>query len=235
GAFAKAQARLTKPADDAAPEHADEEATNGLLFELTDVDPREGADDEPAYFTAYIWLMFWIARPGGAAPLRLNGRGLPEVADVDANRERVRKERLWEDLLPVFVHANILDPVVLRFQKGMLVENAVQLLKHVWTDNPAIEFHLVCSSDYTGCGCPVAFPSPPDQTFVALLRARLDALPETDRVFRQSVHLPEQTETAALRPLPFRAFFSACHLPEMVQEYYSWLYDLMKHLQKAGQ
>jgi hypothetical protein len=184
GAFARAQARLTMPADEAA-ERAEEQAANGLLFDVAGVEPREAEDNEPAYFTAYIWLMFWIARPAaqGALPLRLNGRSLPEVGDVDANAERVRKERLWEDLLPVFVHANILDPVVLRFQKGMLIENAVHLLKRIWEENPDLQFHLVCASGYTGCGCPVSFASQPDETFLELLRARLQALPEKDQAF----------------------------------------------------
>lgn len=235
GAFAKAQARLTMPADEAA-ERAEEQAANGLLFDVAGVEPREAEDNEPAYFTAYIWLMFWIARPAGqgSLPLRLNGRSLPEVGDVDANRDRVRKERLWEDLLPVFVHANILDPVVLRFQKGMLIENAVHLLKRIWEESPGLQFHLVCASDYPGCGCPVSFASQPGETFLELLRARLQALPEKDRAFAGSVRLPQANEPAEARPLAYRAFFSACHLPEMVQGYYSWLYDLMKRLQKAG-
>jgi hypothetical protein len=233
--FAKAQARLTK-APDTAGEHWEEKAADGLLFEVAKVTPREAEDDEPAYFTAYIWLMFWIARPaeGKELPLRLKGARLPEVGDLEANRDRVRRERLWEDLLPVFVHANILDPVVLRFQKGMLIENALHLLKRIWEDNPAIEFHLVSASDYTGCGCPVTFPAPAGETFLELMHARLENLPEKDRAFALSVRLPGPNEPADARPMAYRAFLSACHLPEMIEGYYSWLYDLMRRLQKAG-
>jgi len=233
--FAKAQARLTKPPD-TSNERWEEKAADGLLFEVAKVTPREAEDNEPAYFTAYIWLMFWIARPaeGNELALRLKGARLPEVGELDVNRDRMRKERLWEDLLPVFVHANILDPVVLRFQKGMLIENALHLLKRIWEDNHAIEFHLVSASDYTGCGCPVAFASPAGEAFLELMHARLAQLPETDQAFARSVRLPGPADAADARPMAYRAFLSACHLPEMIEGYYSWLYDLMKRLQKAG-
>jgi hypothetical protein len=244
--LAPAQARLTTEPGDDAEDRADTHPSDRLLLKIVEVEPRDAQPNEPAYFTAYIWLMFWIA--GAAADdariaRRLNGRRLPEPGDAMANRDRMRRERLWDDLLPVFVHGNILDPVVLRSQKGTLIENALHLLKRIWDDHwqgdsanrSAIQFHLACASDYTGCGCQITFPAPPDESLVELMRARLARVPEQDQDFARAVRLPDANETAETRPPAYRAFLSACHLPDMIDGYYQELKQEMDRARRMGE
>ena len=226
GRFAGAQARLTLEEDEN--DRANVHRTDGLLIKVEDAQPREALPNEPSYFTSYIWMMFWISarrQNDNELPSRLNGMPLPQpAADVGKNSRALASARLWKDLLPVFVHANIFDPVVLRVQKGMLIENALHLLKRISaaTDAP-MEFHLVCSSDYAGCGCAIAFPPPKEESLVQLLAKRIAELPGADKAFADSIRLPRDNEAASERPAALRAFFSACHLPEMVEGYYQFL------------
>lgn len=227
--FAQAQARLTASPPSSS-SGANEHAANGLLLKLDQAKPRDAHPKEPAYFTSYVWLMFWVTRPGqqGAMPLqRLDGEALPmPTMDVRNNRDLSRAARLWEDLLPVFVHANIFDAMVLRLQKGMLIENSLHLLRRAWeSENQGIEFHLVCASDYSGCGNPVEFPAPQGESLTELLRARLAELRDDDSELAKSIWLPDENESIETRAPQFRAFFSACHLPEMIDGYYEFLKD----------
>lgn len=224
--FAPAQARLTTPAISSS-KGANEHAANGLLIKLEKAEPRKAHPKDPAYFTSYIWLMFWVTGTGkGASLQRLDGERLPAPADPRSNAELMSAGTLWSDLLPVFVHANIFDAVVLRFQKGMLIENALHLLRCAWeSDNKNIEFHLVCASDYSGCGCQIEFPAPPGESLLELLRLRLAAMRDDDAAFAQAVYLPDEKDTDATRAAEFRYFFAACHLPEMVDGYYKFLKD----------
>ncbi|HXJ54678.1 MAG TPA: hypothetical protein VNH16_25095 [Burkholderiales bacterium] len=226
--FAPAQGRLVTPPPPT-PDRANEHPANGLLLNLEEAEPRDGDPTQPAYFTAYVWLMFWVGktRPQGDAPVRrLNEEPLPAPTDASANRHRISAERLWEDLLPIFVHANIFDPVVLKFQKGMLIENALHLLRQTWvSEKRGIEFHLVCASDYSGCGNEIEFAAPPGQSLVELLRERLRELQGSDPEFAGSINLPDPKETLKTRSEEFRWFFSACRLPDMVGGYYRFLRD----------
>jgi hypothetical protein len=210
--------------------------SDGLVFELVSVDEQQ--PETRVYFSAYLWLMFLVsaasAQPGGPALLRK--KPYPDWIDDDAARQlRLREARLWEDLLPVFVHANIGDPDALRFQTDVLVQNALHMLRLLWDrraelfhpDDVAagVQFHLVCGSDYSGCGCDVRFPS--HDSLVPRLRRSLAA--EPDRAFAASVVLPVTDGDEAGRADSLAGYFSGCHLPELVAAYY----DHVSQAQKA--
>lgn len=233
GGFAKAQSRLVRGGSRTG---AGEHLSEGLFIKVCEIEPRVVPASKPAYFTAYLWLMFWIGRaaagPGG--PLRLDGGALPDAPVADGERKRLRKLRLWEDLLPVFLHTNILDPVVLRLQKGVLIENALCLLRCIRDDDEklrradpaksALEFHLVCASDWSGCGHPIRFPPPPQESLIEMLRARLAREPAGEDGVARALKLPATDAQAVDGPAPaFRALLSACHLPERVEDYYCYL------------
>lgn len=201
---------------------------DGLVLQ---VDSVEASDPETrVYFSAYQWLIFLVALPSrsaGAAPSLLRGKSYPDWPKSQEERLAVRDKGLWADLLPVFVHANIGDPDALAFQRQVLVQNALELLRQVWSERQrlfdrvdvaaGIQFHLVCASDYTGCGCEVRFASA--EPLTALLRARLAI--EHDSEFAAAVVLPPANETEESRPWELRGFFSSCHLPELVADYYA--------------
>jgi hypothetical protein len=208
-----------------------EEFHPNLVLQL---DKLESTNAETrVYYSAYLWLMFLVAVPPlgpehVAAGLSLpRGKECPEWVVNEAERRRQRRmARLWEHLLPVFVHANIADPAALAFQKQMLVENALRLLREVWeqrhelfdSDDVAagIRFHLVCASDYSGCGAPLRFA--PADPLVAQLRQRQAT--EPDRAFAEALMLPAEGETEQSRPWALRGYFSACHLAELIGDYF---------------
>jgi hypothetical protein len=199
--------------------------SDGLLLELHELQP---AAAPRAYFSAYFWLMFLVAGPlqGDAGPRLLWRRRWPDWPEPPADRAAVRAVQLWRDLLPVFVHANVADAQALAFQRRALVDSALATLRTVWRtrhDNfdaqdveAGIRFHLVCASDYSGCGEPIRY-RPPEQ-LATLLRERL--ADEPDREFAASVVLPPDDETAATRPWGLAGYFSSCHLNELVADYY---------------
>ena len=51
--------------------------------------------------------------------------------DMDMRYPEIRASKLWEDLLPVFVHANIADKNALDTQSEMLVATSLSLLRTV--------------------------------------------------------------------------------------------------------
>jgi hypothetical protein len=210
--------------------------SDSVVLELMRVD--ESLPESRVYFSAYLWTMFLVAtavdsdQEPGIGPALLRGKRYPAWSDDPADRRRLRDARLWADLLPIFVHANIGDPAALAFQKQVLVENSVQLLRQQWDRRAdlfeardvtaGIRFYLVAASDYSGCGCEIRFPG--QHSLVAELRRRL--ADEPDRAFAESVVLPRDDETPATRPWGLAGFFSACHLPEMIHNYY----DHVAHL-----
>jgi hypothetical protein len=208
---------------------------------------NEARPEPHVYYSAYLWMMFLVAvraeQPGTretdptgtidvsfAGPTPLNRRQYPAWnEDVRERRTQARIGQLWGHLLPVFVHANIGDADALSFQRGVLVENAIQLLRQVWQRRSelfdakdveaGIEFHLVGASDYSGCGCDVRFGVPGG--LVDRVRVRLDA--EPDRAFAESVVPPR-----APRPWALAGYFSTCHLPEIIAAYYEHVAQLFK-------
>lgn len=198
---------------------------DGLLLELSSLSPSQ---PRRAYFSAYLWLMFLVAcrEVDDAGPRLLWRQAYPPWPESPADRAKVRAERLWRHLLPVFVHANIADPAALALQRRTLVESALAMLRGVWQARAAnfdaddvrrgIAFHLVCASDYSGCGDPLRFP--PRESTAALIAERLER--EGDRAFAEAVVLPPAGETAQTRPWGLAAYFSSCHLGETVADYF---------------
>jgi hypothetical protein len=200
--------------------------SDGLVLKFERVD--KVANISASYFSAYLWLMFLVALPpreDNGPPTLLRGKPYPPWPEPASDRARVRQARLWEDLVPVFVHANIADPAALTFQKKMLVDNSVELLRQLWTRRAELFHHedvaagvrlyLVGGSDYTGCGCEVRYPS--RDRLPALLRQRLRD--EVDRDFASAVILPPEN-VAVQPPDELAGFFSTCHLPELITDYY---------------
>lgn len=198
---------------------------DGLLLELSSL---EAAPARRAYFSAYLWLMFLVAcrESDDAGPRLLWRQRYPEWPDPPSDRAKVRSERLWRHLLPVFVHANIADPAALAAQRRTLVESALAMLRGVWQArhtffdgddvSRGLGFHLVCASDYSGCGDALRFP--PRETTAALLAERLER--ESDRDFAAAVVLPPAGETPQTRPWGLAAYFSSCHLGDIVADYF---------------
>jgi hypothetical protein len=197
---------------------------DGLLLQVDEVE--NGGTAQPSYFTAYLWLMFAVAQkpePGGA--LKRLSDDYPEPTDRPADRSG---KKLWRELLPVYVHANIADAEALDMQRRLLVNNAVCLLRELWNEQPKLFpkvdrsrlcFYLVGGSDYSGCGNQIRFPS--RDPLVNRLRNRVAA--EPDREFAAAIFLPSEDETNATRPPQLALFYSTCHLPDLVADYYEYV------------
>lgn len=218
--------------------------SDGILMQVQSVERL--SSDHRVYFSAYLWVIFLVASGAaepGVGPRLLRGRAWPPWPDAvpgrgetreqargrvrEQVREQVREARLWEHLLPVFVHANVADAQALAFQKRVLANNALALLQQVWERRTelfeprdlqaGIRFHLASASDYSGCGCPVRYPS--GTSLVSLLHERLAG--EPDRAFAASVLLPAPGADA---PAPALAgYCSSCHLPELIADYFDFV------------
>ncbi len=199
-----------------------------LLLEIDEI--KECRPAEQSYFSAYLWLMFLVGRhpvAPGQAPRRLADT-YPALAARAVDR---RGRRLWRELLPIYVHANIADPKALGTQRRTLANNAVNLLRDLWTDRsrqfPGIDdtelcFCLVGGSDYSGCGQQIRTPS--SDPLLQHLRVRLAN--ESDRRFAASILLPPDDESCTTRPRELAAFYSTCHLPDLIADYYSYVEEL---------
>ncbi len=208
-------------------EAADGRHAEGLVLQLDRID---AASDEPrGYYSAYLWMMFLVAGPSTGDPIgpRLPWRRFyPPWPERPEQRAAVAQAGLWRNLLPVFAHANIADPAALRVQRAMLTQSAVAMLRGVWaqrdrwfdTDDlrAGTHFHLVCASDYTGCGDRLRYPS--GGSLRTLMRQTLDE--EPDRAFAEAVEIPATDDDGPARPEGLAGYYSSCHLPERVQEYF---------------
>lgn len=221
------------------PNHAHH--SDGLVLQLEQVDLP--VDETRVYFSAYLWMMFLVTTAGSdladpeVGPRLLRHKHYPPWPERPEERLRVRNARLWEDLLPVFVHANVADPAALQFQRRVLIENATELLRQVWERRAecfdpedvaaGIRFHFVCASDHSGCSCPIRYP--PADPLSALLRRRLAA--EPDRGFAAAV-CNDDDDTAATRPWGLAGYFSSCHLPELVGDYFDHVDQIRRQQRK---
>ena len=157
---------------------------------------------------------------------------MPDWPKRPHDRAKVRSAHLWRDLVPIFVHANVADSAALRLQRRTLIDSALGMLRNIWLsreDNfdaqdvqAGIRFHLVCASDYSGCGEAVRFV--PTEALSDLMGQRLAV--EPDREFAEAVILPPPTENAATRPWGLAGYFSSCHLNEMVADYFDHVAQL---------
>jgi hypothetical protein len=198
-----------------------------LLFQAEGPQERDGDAAPQSYFSAYLWLMFLVARKPAEPQLplqRLSGEFPPLTVKARARKE----SHLWRELLPVYVHANIADANALLMHRRTLVNNAVSLLREIWTEQPTLFpklkreelcFCLVGGSDYSGCGHQIRFSS--DDCLIARLRTRM--ADEPNREFASSVLLPAPEETMATRPGELAQFYSTCHLPDLVADYYAYI------------
>lgn len=196
--------------------------SDGIALQVDGVDRL--SNDHRVYFSAYLWMMFLVATAGeepGLGPALLRGKAYPRP-DAPGRRDA----KLWQHLLPAFVHANVADPAALEFQKRVLAHNAMALLHQVWLRRAelfeaddlraGLRFHLASASDFSGCGCAVRYPS--GTPLVALMRERLEA--EPDREFAAAVVLPGCTGDDPGRPRGLAEHFASCRLPELVADYF---------------
>lgn len=236
---ARAQRRIFEQrgsSNDQHAKHKDQSDGLSVLIDSAEAPIKSAAEaTDRSYFSAYQWLMFLVATPPKAAgepPTLLWGRRWPSLAKNEAARKRVASACLWSNLLPVFVHANIADNVVFEAQRHVLIRNALTLLD--WTfqrreklfpkDHSAgIRFYLVGASDYSGCGFPLRFPV--QQSLAVRLKDALDAT-AADSALRECVVIPELHIDKAGPNLALQELLSACHLPEMIADYYQYVNDL---------
>lgn len=196
-----------------------------LVFQADEV--REGEPAPLSYYSAYLWLMFLVCRRP-AAPGQAPRRLADAYPTANARAPDRSARQLWRELIPVYVHANVADAHALEIHQRALVNNATCLLRQLWTDQPRLFptidrselcFCLVSGSDYSGCGHPVRFPA--EDPLVERLRAWIAQ--DGDSAFTSSILLPPRDETPASRPWELAQFYSACHLPDLVADYYAYV------------
>jgi hypothetical protein len=215
---ARAQRALYETGDESA------SSRSGLIFQAEERSQRpiEG----PTYFSVCLWMMFLVVRRGGAVPQRLAGRFPPFPSSVVDRRGA----RLWRELLPIFVRANIADEAALRMYERSLADTVLCFLRQVWEQRHAVlpdapdqlGFHFVAASDHSGCGHRLRVPA--TGSLLDELRRRLGT--ELDASFARSLLLPTPGEAPDGRSDALERFYSACKLPEIVADYCAHVDDL---------
>jgi hypothetical protein len=164
------------------------------------------------YYSAYLWIMFVIV---DRATGRLFYEGQP-----------------WKNLLAYFEHGNIADASTFQTLKENLVTKVCSSLCEILerpADRERVAIKYACAFDDSNCDSgTVVFP-PSD---IGERRARLVDILQ-DYMWRDSSSVVAQSLVAAqqdgrlLLPDPRRGknanAFSSCHLPEMIEKFYSEL------------
>jgi len=185
-----------------------------------------------SYFTSYQWMMFLVGKgpeEKGGPPRLLRNAPYPDFPPkTKQDIDDVRNRRLWRNLVPLFVHANLADAEVFARQRAMLVDNAVALLRSLWREQrelfdaadceDGIRFYLVAASDYTGCGSDPQFPSA--VPLATLLETRLER--EADADLKKAIVVPD-IKNAGEAWTPVAGYFSTCGMPFMVSNYYTYV------------
>lgn len=150
------------------------------------------------YYSAYAWIMFVL----------LDERGRPLIE---------KKEERWRNLFPFFEHTNIADRKTYELMKEQLVRKALTGISHLVCKDTSATWHLAyaCALDDSGCGTSLPFPHhgrPIKETLQTLLGS-----PEFADLRKSGRILVED------KPDPR---YSACHLPEILEDYYGSLKSL---------
>ncbi|WP_157900669.1 GNAT family N-acetyltransferase [Mycobacterium rhizamassiliense] len=148
------------------------------------------------YYSAYLWIAFVMCK-------------------LDAETGRVEPhnpKHKWRDLIPFFIHANIADPEAYEFHVNQLARGAVEAARQLLVAEPDLILRFGCAIDETGCG---------SDTLYVLETPKIS---DRMRVFAREAARQEDGE--ALQRLHFGSAelfelgeYSACALPEMVNDY----------------
>lgn len=161
------------------------------------------------YYSAYLWVIF--------------------VLETGPGRLLVRPGEPWRAILPFFVHGNIAEASTYAFLKDRLAHEALEaidaLIRRPDTP-PDVTFAYASAIDDPGCGSPplVSDPGEPiKRTLQRLLAARFDSISVRVRVADDSANMLAEDGSY------YAEFFSGCHLPETIANYF----DCLKHFREG--
>src|SRR5262249_26908294 len=177
----------------------------GLILEdrRLDVSPHAAGR---SYYSAYLWVMFALETEPGHLLM--------------SHGER------WRALLPFFVHGNIAEPSTYAFLKERLALEALDAIEAVCRQPGTpreVTFGYASAIDDTGCGSRMLMEGPGEpikETLRRLLDYRFSALAPRVRI---------EDDPAKLRAADgtyYPQYFSSCHLPETIGEYFACLQHL---------
>gem|GEM_PF-2348877 len=177
----------------------------------------QGAADTVAsgYYSAYLWAMFIICKvPQSGGPPQ-------PVFGTDSHP--------WLGMVPFFEHGNIADAVTYRGMKlqlaGKILGAISRLYQDCGGDAADLRFCYACAIDDPGCGMesdirtPRAFGESNGDTIGRTLSGMMKEMLAEDRFkdIHDKVIFDNAWQTRHSR------YFSACHLPDVVRNYYEHL------------
>jgi hypothetical protein len=193
-----------------------EDPKNERLILQANIEDISGHDDEgrtdpdPAYYSAYLWVMFVVCNRAAAAL----GGDLPEPPATGRLQPlHERESERWMDLLPFFYHGNIASPQTCDLQKQILARQVVEGLALTLRQFDDVCVRYVCAIDDSGCGSQILYPPVPGRALADFIRERLDMLGKDDPNLARRIEIPDQ-------PDPAFGSYASCHLPELVASYY---------------
>lgn len=168
------------------------------------------------YYSAYLWAMFVLCKRDQA------GRFVP-CFDGSAGMMP------WQGMVPVFVHGNIADPQTYSVSKAQLAYKALGTLNECLSGNSLMGqqcpipndmcFVYTCASDDSGGCCPDlardgGFEDHHEFSIAGLLNRLMEQGEAFADIQKRVLHY------SALADDNLRSLYSACHLPELINNFY---------------
>ncbi len=174
-----------------------------LVLELSSdrLNPRGGQLQEvcATYYSAYLWVIFVICTNEG---------------------QPIYPEQKWLELLPFFEHGNIADESTYLLLKKQLVFKALSTIQEISgvLKNQNLKLHYACAIDDSNCGNNLLYPPLKNESIIFLIEDKLKCshfkkLNDSERLVFKKENVGNKIKTN----------YSACHLPEILEDYYSSL------------
>lgn len=157
-------------------------------------------------YQAYLWVMFVLCDETGE-PL-------------------FRESKRWHGLLPFFSHGNIADGSTQVFLKLDLAMRALTLIEQFAGRAGKLKFQFTCAVDESACGESLRFADNPTIRDIMLLLLQSGKFPNLDASERLLLD-PRSDD-------PFLELYSACHLPERIEEFFQHAEKYVKKSRRAG-
>jgi hypothetical protein len=175
-----------------------------IVLECKDEHVVELPSDHSRYYSAYLWIMFWIG---------------------DKDGKPYFDQQCWKNLLVFFEHGNIAEPSTLQTLKENLVAKVCSSLSEILSseaDKGRVSIHYACAFDDPHCelgeGDMSGASSGTGGRPTRLLHILRKELPKYHELFvgrtSHRLEIPEGSRPAVGNP------FSSCCLPETIEGFY---------------
>lgn len=169
--------------------------------------------DSIGYYTAYVWILFGVIKPGENSKEFINKFDLyhPE------------NQYVWRNLLPFFEHVNLADPLAYERQKKLLVLKALSFIKDYLkapedTQTQQLKFIYLCAFDHPNCG-----KDDKGEDHQLILNPKPG---KSIKDILEELKNKDDYKNIPIEISPSAGSISSCHLTELIHQLNRYLKDL---------